>query len=620
MERRIAAILAADMVGFSRLVELDEAGTLERQKQHRLELIDPTFRLHGGSIIKLTGDGLLAEFSSVVEAIQAALHVQKEMTSREVEVPEDRRIQYRVAVHLGDVIFDEGDIYGDGVNVAARLESLAEPGGVVISGPVYDMLKAQVNVGYRSLGEKRLKNIEKPVRVFELTDTPQRIAFLSRSFGSSLRVGVLVLIAVGIVGLSWTRPDFSPVDPKEMALMLPQNPSIAVMPFELRGNPGENDWVADGITESIIATLSLAPELVVIGRSTMFSFKGRQASAAEVAQELGVRYVLSGSVTVTGDQLRVAAELADALAGNVLWARREDNSTRDLMAVQDEISEHVFEEMSVALTEGEGARSWIKAAGGFQNYVKVVKGRSEFQKFTPEGHANAARIWGKLHQEFPENAFNVYLIGFLHWQKVIIGISEDPASDWAEAGRLARKALEIEEFGEGYTLLAYFQLGNKNYDEAIKYADMAIEISPGSADANSIGGLIKAVSGQTKEGLGYMEAGMRLEPDYPDWLPAPVNFARIQLREYDRARELALQVLASKVEDVRARPRALGALIAINVIEGDMDAARAWADELKSDYPEYTVAHFDTFYRLHKYRDFVEKYLTALETAGVPKE
>ncbi|SDE34648.1 adenylate/guanylate cyclase domain-containing protein [Ruegeria marina] len=229
MERRIAAILAADMVGFSRLIELDEAGTLARQKRHRLELIDPTIRDHHGRIIKLTGDGLIAEFNSVVEAMQAAVLVQRTMPAREAEVPENRRIRYRIAINLGDVVFDEGDIYGDGVNIAARLEALAEPGGIVVSGTAHDMLKSQVGVGYRPLGEKRLKNIATPVRVFQVTDgaaSPRRRLALRRLIWP----GAAAMAAAAVAGWLWTRPDFTPVDPAEMALDLPKNPRSRYCP------------------------------------------------------------------------------------------------------------------------------------------------------------------------------------------------------------------------------------------------------------------------------------------------------------------------------------------------------------------------------------------------------
>ncbi|MEW9922007.1 adenylate/guanylate cyclase domain-containing protein [Marimonas sp. MJW-29] len=622
MERRIAAVLAADMVGFSRLIERDEMGTLKRQKCHLNELIEPTITAKKGRIVKLTGDGLIAEFSSVVEAVQCAVSVQAEMAAREEDFPDDEKIQYRVAVHLGDVVFDDGDVYGDGVNVAARLEGLAAPGGVVVSGTAYDVLKANVDVAYKSLGEQQLKNIATPVRVYQVVEGVPIAPAASPSKRVPLVAAAVVVLAM-LGGLLWwlQRPDFKPVDPAEMALTLPQDPSIAVLPFELRGNAGEHDWVADGITDSIIATLSLAPELVVIGRSTMISYKDRNASAADIARELGVRYVMSGSVTVSGDQLVVRTELADALEGNVIWAVQKDSNVNDLMAAQDEIAELVFEETSVALTEGQGAaRSWIKAAGGFDTYVELIRGRVEFQKFSPEGHANAEDIWGALYDQNPDTAFTSYLMGYLHLQKLWLGISKDPAKDLAEAERFARQALNAEEFGEGYTLMAYLDVAKGNCNGANTHADRAQALSPSVSEAHLLGGSIKIQCGRVEEGLLDMERGMRMEPNYPDFVPEIVVYARLELGRYDKARELAEAVMASDdIVDPGAKPHAAAHLAVLSVFEGDMTEARHWGQELMELNPKATAAAERASRLNYVNQNFVEKYVAALVAAGIPE-
>jgi len=418
---------------------------------------------------------------------------------------------------------------------------------------------------------------------------------------------VLILLILGAGSWWWiTQPDFSPVDPTQMALELPQKPSIAVLPFEMRGNAGSQDWLADGITESIISTLSLSPDMVSIAYSTMSSFKDHDVSAAEVARKLGVRYILSGSVLKAGDKLRVTSELADAVKGKQIWSIQQDSSPDDLIALQDEISHKVFEELSVSLTVGEGTRSWIEMVGGFNNYVHVINGRAEFQKFSPEGHANAERLWGKLYRMEPDRAFANFLMGFLHWQKVTIGISADIPGDWAKATEFSNRALEIEEFGEGYTLGAVLAQGARKFEEAIKLADRAILLSPGSADSNALGGMVKAMSGQTLEGLEHMERGMRLEPDYPEWLPAPINFARLELGRNTEARKLAQEVLASDIQDVRAKPYAAGILVAAAVFDGDMNEARARALDLQKIYPGVTGAFARMARSTYKNQAFVE--------------
>lgn len=621
MERRIAAILAADMVGFSRLVELDEAGTLERQKRHRLDLIDPTIRDHHGRIIKLTGDGLIAEFNSVVEAMQAAVLVQRAMPAREAEVPEDRRIRYRIAINLGDVVFDEGDIYGDGVNIAARLEALAEPGGIVVSGTAHDMLKSQVEVGYRPLGEKRLKNISTPVRVFQVTDgAPGSRNPAARGRPARLiLIALIATLALAALGWLWTRPDFTPVDPAEMALELPKKPSIAVLPFETRGAAGSQDWVAEAITESVISTLSFSPDMLVIAHSTMKGYKNRQVSATDVARELGVRYILSGSVLRSGETLRVITELADAIKGQQIWSIREDSSMDDLLALQDGISRRVFEELSVSLTVGEGTRTWLERSGSFENYVAMVQGRAEFQKFSPEGHANAERLWGALYRKDPDRANTNYLMGWLFWQKLTLGLSDDPATDWQKAMDFSSRTIELEEYGDFYTLAAILTQVASHHDEATALADKAIALAPGSADANALGGLVKATSGQVREGLELMERGMRLEPDYPEWLPASVTYARMELGLYEEAKRLAREVLASNMNDVRAKPQAQSVLVVAAVFEGDTAAARKEAKKLLEIFPQASAAYFRQIRAAHRDQSFLERYLDALVQAGIPE-
>ncbi|MCE8534740.1 hypothetical protein KBY24_15235 [Ruegeria pomeroyi] len=618
MERRIVAILAADMVGFSSLIERDEAGTLTRQKRHRLELIEPSVQNHSGRIIKLTGDGLIAEFNSVVEALQAAVLVQREMNTREQDMPDDLRIRYRVAIHLGDVVFDEDDIYGDGVNVASRLEALAEPGGIVVSGIAHDMLKAQVKVSYRSLGEKKLKNISAPVKVYQVTEA-NAAPRLVKPYGGLAWAGLLVVVFAAALLYVLTRPDFTPVDPDEMALSLPEKPSIAVLPFKSRGEAVAQDWVADAISESIISTLSLSPDMVSIAYATMSGYKGRDVTAAEAAQELGVRYILSGSVLKDGDTLRVTAELSDAIKGQQIWALQEDSAPGNLIALQDTISRKIFEELSVSLTMGETTRSWLELLGGFENYVKVITGRAEFQKFSPEGHANAERIWTELYKKEPERGATNYLMGYLYWQKVAIGISADPASDWAKATEFSERAIEVQENGEVYTLAAVLAQGAGDRDKAIAMANKAVSMSPGSADANSLGGMVKAIAGQTREGLELMERGMRLEPDYPEWLPAPINFARLELGEYDAARKLALEVLASDTKNVQAKPYAAEILTVLAVFEGDMKEARKQAQNLLKIHPRASAASVRKARANYWNREFVDRYIDALVQAGIPE-
>ena len=305
VQRRLAAILAADMVGYSRLIGDDEEGTIARQKAHRAEMIDPVIASHGGRIVKTMGDGLLVEFPSVVDAVKCAVEVQQAMSDREADVSEDRCIQYRVGINLGDIVIDGDDILGDGVNVAARLEGLADPGGICISGDAYRQVLGKIDQSFEDMGERVLKNIAEPVRAYRV--------MLDRE------------LAV----------------PGAEPLPLPDKPSIAVLPFDnLSGDP-DQDYFADGITEDIITALSRIGWLFVIARNTTFTFRGTAVDVAAVAKELGVRYILEGSVRKAGNRVRITAQLIDGETGNHIWAERYDRELEDIFAVQDEITENI---------------------------------------------------------------------------------------------------------------------------------------------------------------------------------------------------------------------------------------------------------------------------------------
>lgn len=622
MRRHLTTILAADVVGFSRLIGLDEEGTLLALRAHRAELIDPLLAKHGGRIANTAGDSLLIEFPSAVEAVRFALAMQEGLAARNAEVSAERWIVFRIGINVGDVVAEGEDLLGDGVNVAARLEALAPPAGIILSRTARDQVRDRLDLTLVDLGEVKVRNIARAVRAFQVLREGESPIKLSKSKG--LRNG-LVAALVGLLliggGVIWylQRPDFVPVDPANMALALPERPSIAVLPFVLRGSDTADAWIGDALTESLISTLSLSPDMLVIARNTVFSYKGKNVPVRDVARDLGVRYVLSGSVLKSGDTLRVTAELADALAGEQIWSLQEDRPQEDMIRVQDEISQKIFEELAVSLTVGEGGRGWLRAAGSFDNFGKVLKGRGEFQKFSPEGHYAAERIWSGIYEGDPDLAFANYLMGFLHWQKVILGLSKDPGHDWAEARRFGERALEIEEFGEGYTLLAFLAQSSGDFEQAIAYADRAVELAPGMADANTLAGSVKVFSGQAREGLALLLRGMRLEPDYPDWVPGSINWARLQLGQFEEVKALARSVLASDVKDVRAKPSAQADLVVAAVFEGDLPEARALARKLIEVSPSVSLESIRQLRGRTKDQDFVERYLDALRQAGIPE-
>ena len=332
--RRLTTIVAIDVAGYSRLMGTDEAGTLARLKEHRAAT-DPIYAAHGGRIVGTAGDGLLLEFPSVVEAVASAVEVRKVMAERNAPLPDDEKMLYRIGINLGDVLADGDDIYGDGVNVAARIEALAEPGGICISRTVRDNVRDRMDIALDDLGEVEVKNIARPVRVFRVLGEGEAPAVPRRPVAAKkwLAAATVVLLIAVAGGAGWwwqQQPDFEPADPAKMAYALPEKPSIAVLPFDnLSGDPAQ-DFFSDGITESIISTLSKLPNMFVIARNSTFTYKAKSTDVRHVAEELGVRYVLEGSVQRSGEQVRVTAQLVDALSGYHLWSEQYDRELADI--------------------------------------------------------------------------------------------------------------------------------------------------------------------------------------------------------------------------------------------------------------------------------------------------
>ncbi len=343
VERRLVAILAADVVGYSLLMGEDETGTLERLKALRKELVQPRITEHSGRIVKLMGDGLLAEFPSVVEAVQCAIEIQREMIGRETDVPNDQRIKLRIGVNLGDIIFEGSDIYGDGVNVAARLEGLAKPGGVCVSGAAFDAVEGKINLAIEDMGLQKVKNIAKPVRVYRVT------------------------AGEGSDNIAIQMQD---------ALTLPDKPSIAVLPFNNMSGDPEQEYFSDGITEDIITELSRFRELFVIARNSSFSFRNKTVKVQQIAADLGVRYVLEGSVRAARDQIRVTAQLIDAETGHHIWSERYNREITDLFTLQDEIVQTVAGTVAGRLQLTAEDRAVRKPIESLEAYDYTLRGQS----------------------------------------------------------------------------------------------------------------------------------------------------------------------------------------------------------------------------------------------------
>jgi class 3 adenylate cyclase/TolB-like protein/Tfp pilus assembly protein PilF len=473
VDRRLAAILAADVVGYSRLVERDEAGTLERLKEHRKGFIEPLIAEHQGRIVKLMGDGALCEFGSIVDAVACAIAIQRGMAEREAEVPEDQRIRFRIGINLGDVVADEGDLYGDGVNVAARLEQLAKPGGIVISGTAYDHLQGKLGCGFQDLGEQRVKNIARPVRAYQVVSEPAIASRLSRVRRPRVVVAAtaVLLVALGAGGAWWYWSGSIAAPPApETAQPLEPLPagkvSLAVLPLASPGGDARQERLADGIAEDLIAELGRYRNIAVIAKSSSFTYKGKAADAREVGRELGVRYVLEGDLETDPERVRVAVQLIDADKGAQVWSERWDRPLNQVFAVRDELVGQIAGTLlgyggPVMGDTVERARR--KPPQNLDAYDYAQLARAAY-RVTKEGTAESRALLEKAIALDPNYPGAYCLLAWGHFIDALNGYSDDPARSLEQFHVAAEKMVALDPMDPSAQLVAgmsYFKRGER---------------------------------------------------------------------------------------------------------------------------------------------------------------
>ncbi|MDE1991079.1 MAG: tetratricopeptide repeat protein [Rhizobiaceae bacterium] len=514
MERRLTAILAADVVGYSNLMGNEEVGTLERLKTCRRELFDPAVAEFRGRIIKLMGDGALVEFASVVDAVQCAAAIQRRMAEHEPAIPEALRIRFRIGVNLGDVIVEGDDLYGDGVNVAARLEGLAEPGGICISGTAFDHVLHKADVGFTNLGEKRLKNIPDPVRVYrvnlastkmEQAPAKSRRINLHRVVLPALAVAVL---AIALSAFAWQFDWHSPT--------VPQRTSVAILPFaNLSGDP-KGDYVSDGITEDLITDLAKLAELDVIARDSVFAYKDKPVVLADAARELGVRYLVEGSVQRSGDQLRINAQLVDMKSGKSIWADRLDRRAADVFAIQDDLRRELVDALGIKPSATEAQRLARVPTANLEAYDYFLRGEQAARSGKREGLQQALAFYEKAEDLDPS-----FAEAFAFDARTTVDVWRANFNDIIQSA-LARKrayekasaALKIDpDLSSPYAILGIMQVVDGRYEEAITSAERAVALSPGDAAAQIALGYVQLFASNHAEAGAAVETALRLDPD-----------------------------------------------------------------------------------------------------------
>jgi adenylate cyclase len=578
MERKLAAILAADVIGYSRLMEMDEAGTLDALNAHRQELINPTVAQHHGRIVKLIGDGALIEFASVVDAVGCALAIQTGMSERNRGVSAKSRIELRIAVHLGDIIVDGEDIYGDGVNVAARLEGLAESGTVILSEDAYRQVQGKIKLEAVELGAQSLKNLSRTIRAYRVTPAENAREDAARP-------------------LSQGRP------------------SIAVLPFQNLTTDPEQEHFAEGIAEDLITQLSRVRDLLVIARNSTFVFKGRAVRVQDVARELGVRYVLEGSVRRAGKRIRVTAQLIDAVTGGHLWAERYDRELTDFFELQDEITKAVTVALQVTLTEGEAARIEAEGTRNLQAWEAFLQGRAVRLKFTKHDNVRARRFFEQALHFDPNYGSALIELSITHWLDARFRHTADPAMSMALAKTTLRRAEElIGETGAICSRKGAIALSEMEHEVALNLTRRAVELAPSDAYCAGVRGMTQIYAGELQGAIASLKGSLRLSPYGLNWVIYYLAFAYLWLGDLEQARSQAALYLERSPQD----PLAYFLSAIAEAAAGRMDAARRHVTALLAKHPEMTCADFA---ETQFYRDptHLEQLVRWLKDTGLPE-
>ncbi len=574
MERHLAAVLVADMVGYSRLMSADEIGTLARWQAHLAEVIEPGIAEYRGRVVKTTGDGLLAEFPSVVDALRCAVNVQLATTEREAGRPAETRIAYRIGINLGDIIGEGDDIFGDGVNIAARLEGLAEPGGICVSRTVFNQVKGKVASGFEDLGERQLKNIPEPLHVYRVQMEPeaagtvpgkvQRPATWKWLAAAGLAA---VLVAAGGLAL-WLEPWRERIEPasiEKMAFPLPDKPSIAVLPFTNMSDDPSQEYFADGMTEDLITDLSKVSGLFVIARNSTFAYKGKSPDVRQVAEELGIRYVLEGSVRRVGDRVRINAQLIDATTGGHLWAERYDGSLADIFALQDEVARKIVTVLAVRLTAGEQEQVARRETESSEAYDTFLKGWEHYQRQRPESFAQAIALFEKAVKLDPTYSRAYAALSATYWQvwkRFLYSLPGFEMDSFHVPQFLAEEFLE--KAMQNPTPLALQTAASMlaqqgRHADAINEGERAIALDPNDADSYlSLAGAL-SLAGQFEKALGLIERAMRLNPHYPPSYLYELGLAQFGMEQFAKAAGSLEKAIALNPDDRWSRRLLLAA-------------------------------------------------------------
>lgn len=626
MDRRLAAILAADIVGYSRLMGRDEEGTLRLLHTLQEEVIGPRIAEHHGRIFKLMGDGVLAEFPSVVEAVRCAIEMQAAIAERNQRIPEDQRILYRIGINLGDIVVEGTDIFGDGVNVAARLEGLADPGGICVHRAVRNEVRDRLNVAFEDMGEIEVKNIARPVRAFRVlpgaTTEPVRTRAAAGRKPRRLRLAAaaaasLVVVGAGAAGLWWQPWREAGVTSAAVCAQVPDKPSVAILPFANLSTNQDEAYFADGLGTDLINQLSQVSGLFVVDRNSVFGYREIAAKPQQVSCDLGVRYVLEGSVQRSGSRLRISVQLIDAQAGHNMWSEKYDREVADIFALQDDVIGRIVSALAVKLTSSEQQKIARIPTDNLEAYDYYLRGETE--NFYKANFNNIGRVLGFYEKAITlDPNFAEAYAGYARAAVEIWRLDYDNVMPAAVARKnayeAAGRALTLDPGNaRAYAALAILQLGDKRHAEAIESARKAVSLNPNDAEAVSNLAIVLAYSGQPDEAVEAIEQALRLNPAPVPAFQLLAGKVFYLARQYDRA--------IGSLEAVRAAWPTVETvhefLAASYVRVGKLDLARQETAALTKVFPENNLALYRLVYDYYKREEDLAFHLDALKLAGV---
>ncbi|MFY9316148.1 MAG: tetratricopeptide repeat protein [Burkholderiales bacterium] len=583
LKQRLAAILAADVSGYSRLMSANERATVAALDAGRA-VFRSQIQAHQGRVIDMAGDSVLAVFETAIGAVSAALAVQQEINASSNAVPEEQRMRFRIGVHLGDVIEkSDGTVYGDGVNIAARLEGLAAPGGITVSASIRTAVQGKLGASFEDRGEQKVKNIPEPVRAYRVKvegEAAPAAGHAAREAGNAPR----------------------------------ESPAIAVLPFSNMSGDPEQEYFSDGITEDIITDLSKLSGLLVIARNSSATYKGRAVDVRQVGREFKVSHVLEGSVRRAGGRVRITSQLLDAGTGHHIWAERYDRNIEDIFAVQDEITREIVAALDVKLLRGEQATVWRQSLRHPEALDAYYRGLDYLNRVTREANDQAVHCFEQVTKLDPESPLGYLGTAWTHLSASRYGWTGSPPESLKRAAQLAGKALQLDEScADAHALLGYYHLLAHQHDQAIAAGERSVALSPSHADNAANLACSYAVSGKPAEAVALMQRAIRLSPIYPTWYLNILGFGQYQTGQYDGAESILK--LALEREPAYADCRLI--LAAIHHARGRVDEARREIQEVTRHSPGFKLRDFEARLVIVKDRDMLARLLDILRQLGL---